>query len=61
MVEEDPDKETYYEMGGSGSNIPVRIYRVMHSKPSYNIMQLSQNRNHINGSNIFYILLISKS
>ena len=24
MVEEDPDEETYYEMGGSSSNIPVR-------------------------------------
>lgn len=23
MVEEDPDEETYYEMGGSSSSIPV--------------------------------------
>ena len=60
MVEEDPDKEAYYEMGGSGSNIPVRIYRVMDVQQ--NLLHVLQHNSTVAiYKEGFYIISMSKT
>lgn len=57
MVEEDPDEETYYEMGSSSSSIPVRIIQhVLIYCPQQNITFLLsyELQSHVNYTLIHY-------